>query len=283
MAEAMDIGRQIYDLFRGSGATVSIYFVVLLILVLQSKNERVRHFILYPAIVVLLLIWNPILLQKVVMSGRLSMERYVRMYWLLPIPITMAYGAVKLMRSAGDAMAHHGKETVGKLPCHPDRKVSFAAVAIVVAMILLGDYMFKAENYSDATNLYKIPQAALEVTDAIREDAGASAVEPGEVRIVVPESISSYVKQYDGEIKMLFGRYGYGYDIYDRNAEAIVWNMHEEQLDMNWICDYARAGGCNYVVVENWKPQVGSLEERGYAFLGDVAGYLIYRDMETLQ
>lgn len=41
----------------------------------------------------------------------------------------------------------------------------------------------------------------------------------------------------------------------------------------------ARADGWRYVVVENWKPQVGSIEESGYSLLADVKGYSIYKDV----
>lgn len=257
MNEAVGMGKQLYDLFRGNGQVVSIYFVILFVLIMLSKNKRLRHFVLYPSVVILLIAWNPRINEKMAYPGYFNPERYVRIYWLLPIAVTVSYGAVKLIKHFDG-----GKRLL-------------AALAVAGVMALVGDYMFTSVNYSIATNAYKLPDGVPEVADTIREDAAASGIAPDEVRVVPSRGLAVYIRQYAAEFTTAYGRNGYG-------ASGPLWDlMGPDELNMGEIGINARSGGWQYVVVENWRPQVGSIEESGYSLLADVKGYFIYKDVLT--
>ena len=251
----------IYNMFSEQSGTVEIFFLLLVVLFFASKNKRLKLYFIMPSFLILLFITNPISMKVFVESGFIEANRYVRLYWLLPVGLVVAYGATFLIKIAE-------KESVFF------KRVCF--VMIMIMMLFFGDYMFTEENFSEATNIYKLPSGVVEVTDIICEDVITNGGEITDIRIAVPLSLSSYIRQYNADIKMLYGR----------NSEATVTAnevrrlMKEDEYNIHGLQSYLRRGSCSYVVLDADKKQIGNIEEYGYILIGETNGYLIYKDLE---
>lgn len=249
----------IYELYRDGGTEIAFYFIIMIILLMISKNERFRSYILYPVLVELIFIFNPVSILVFVNTGLLAENRYVRLFWLVQVAVIVAGAGCECIQRADKKSKKAG---------------TVMALLLVGILILTGNYMFTEDNFQTASNVYKLPEGVIEVTDAIREDCESDGRSLSDVKIAVPATLSPYIRQYDGAVKMLYGR-----NIESNLASSTVQRlMQEEELNIQGITLYAKEGLCDYIVLQEEKPQTEDPEEYGYELVDCVKGYLIYRD-----
>lgn len=252
--------KSIWLLFVGDGTIVITSCIVMLFFLLWPRNFKLKQYFLYPSIVILIFINNPLCIYYIVESGLLSYNRYVRLYWLLPVTFILAYLCVKLVTKAKNW-----------------RRI---VVALICAGIIIytGSYMFTNESYTKMTNLYKLPDDVIEICDFIENDVIFGGKTMEETRIVAPVIVSSYIHQYNGEIKTLFGRYNNSSVYYDV-AQNMMKLLEAPELDVKAICDYAHESACDYIVIDDNKPQNGKFRKYDYEQLAQVESYIIYKEV----
>lgn len=260
MNEWLSQNREIYGLFSGNGLAVSTVFMLMLFLTYKSKNAILKKYFIYPSLVVLLFITNPISLKLFVDTALLLESRYVRLYWLLPVAAVVAYLCAAAV-----------KRGEGK------KRMEVVALLLVVCIMISGNYMFSSANFQKAENIYKLPKGVIEVTEAIREDALKDEKQMSDVKAAVPGTLSPYIRQYDGEIKMLYGRNIES----DPVSNMVQTQMKKSELNIQVITSYARKGECQYLVLEADKKQDDKMDKFGYQLVKEEKGYLIYKDMLT--
>lgn len=250
----------IWLLFVGDGRVVVTALIVMLLFLLWSGNKRLKQFLLYPSLVVLIFINNPFSIYYIVDRNLMAYNRYVRLYWLLPISFVLAFLCVKVLVKA--------------------KKWRRIAVALICSGIIIytGNYMFTEDSYIKMTNFYKIPDDVIEICDFIEEDVNLDDQILEEIRIVVPEKYSSYIHQYNGEIKTLYGRYSDG-TLYYSIAEDIKWKIEAPELDVKAICEGAHESECDYIVVDANKPKKGKFIKYDYEKLIETEDYVIYKQV----
>lgn len=250
----------IWLLFVGDGRIVVVALIAMLLLLLLPGNKRLKQFLLYPSLVVLIFINNPLSIYYIVDKDLMAYNRYVRLYWLLPIAFVLAFLCVKALTKA--------------------KKWRRIAVALICAGIIIytGNYMFTEDSYTKMTNLYKIPDEVIEVCDFVEEDIKFSQEQIEDTRIVTPYSYSCYIHQYAGEIKTLYGRSDVSSTYY-----TIGWNMMQlmeaPELNVREICEGAHESDCKYIVVDANKPKNGKFIKYGYEKLIETGDYIIYRQV----
>lgn len=260
MNEIWELNKQIFELFAADKCTVWIFILITIILVLKSKNIIMRYFYLYPSMLIFLFIVNPICIKIMVASGFIASNRYVRLYWLFPIGCVTAYACTILTKASAK------KHTwLGKITC----------LCLLISMAVLGNYMFTKENYDRATNIYKLPKGTMEVTDIIHKDATEDGKVMWEIKIAVPPSLCPYIRQYDGDVQLLYGRNIEN----DLNANEVRRLMEEPTLDMQGIQYYARKAHCNYLVLEEERLKADIPEAYGFKLVDKIYGYAVYRDI----
>lgn len=260
MNEIWELNKQIFELFATNEWTVWIFFLVTILLIIKSKNIIVKYFYLFPAVLLLLFIVNPICIKIMVASGFIAANRYVRLYWLFQIGVVIAYACTKLSKLASRKYSWLGKMTV---------------LCLLTSIVVLGNYMFTKENYESATSLYKLPRGTVEVTNIIREDAEKNGKVMWEVKIAVPPSLCPYIRQYDGDVQLLYGRNIES----DLNANEVRRLMGEPTLNMLGIQFYARKARCDYIVLETERIGSDMPEEHGFQRIDDIYGYAVYKDI----
>lgn len=250
----------IWLLFVGDGRVVVTTLIVMLLILLWPGNKRLKQFLLYPSLVVLIFINNPLSIYYIVDKNLMAHNRYVRLYWLLPITFVLAFLCVKVVTKA--------------------KKWRRIAVALICAGIIIytGNYMFTEESYTKMTNLYKIPNNVIEICDFIDEDIAFNQEKQEEIRIVVPYYFSSYIHQYNGRIKTLYGRHNDS-PLYYSIGETLRQLMEAPELDVKAICEGAHESECDYIVIDANKPKKGKFIKYDYEKLIETDDYVIYKQV----
>lgn len=253
---------EIWRLFVGDGRVVVIAFIVMLLFLLWPGNKRLKQFLLYPSLVVLIFINNPLSIYYIVDRNLMAYNRYVRLYWLLPISFVLAFLCVTLVTKA--------------------KKWRRIAVALICSGIIIytGSYMFTEKSYTKMTNLYKIPDDVIEICDFIEEDIVFNNQKIEDTRIVVPPSYSSYIHQYNGNLKTLYGRNSDSTSYYFV-ALNIMQLMEAPELDVKAICEGAHESNCDYIVVDANKPKKGKFIKYDYEKLIETEDYVIYKQVDN--
>lgn len=258
MSDSINMMKCIYELFSQGSITVPIGIILLAVLALFSHNVLIKKYIVFPSIIILIFINNPLSMKWIVESGIMVPERFVRVYWLIPFAFIFAY--VFLMITTW-------KEN--------QALKMVTAIVLVVFIVFIGNYMFTEDVFTSVVNPYKIPQEAIEVSDIIEKDVSKRENDISQIRTVVPSSLASYIRQYDANIILLYGRQE-GADV------AYIKELIEEtELRVDELTKGCLELRCVYIVVDKTKPKVGDFESGGYRILEETDNYSIYKAIKA--
>ena len=173
-------------------------------------------------------------------------ETFYRLLWLLPQYASIAWALLKL-------------------------KPFYLSLGVGALLIILcGRYSYQGIYMDTAENPYHLPQAVIEVCDAILPENGDM------VCAVFPDEMLHFVRQYSSRIIMPYGR------------EAIVdsWGadnpfhrlMLEGSIEMGELSVTAKGFHCNYLITHEGQEFQEPPESYGYVREGVIKGYEIWRD-----
>lgn len=240
--------------YQGTGYLLIVYLAAVIYLFITEKESKNRILLLYIPLIIMLIILCPIYYR--IYMGRLDDSgTYYRMMWLLPITATIAYAGCKAI------MVH--------------RRIGAILVAVLIA--LCGKFTYTAVENTRAQNLYHIPQYVIEIADNMTQD-----IEGVNICAIVPLEMLFYVRQYDSDINLLYGReavepkWGY-YDEYFELFELA------EVLDWNALLEKTRSTDLgtrvvSYFVVAEDRDMMTSPEDAGLEKVMSYGGYVLYRD-----
>lgn len=177
---------------------------------------------------------------------------YYRVFWYLPVGITISLASIRLISRMKTAA----------------RKAA-VAVVIMAVICLNGKLVYTNTYYTKATNLYHIPQNAIDVAEIVRMDKYWP-------KAVFPSELLMFIRQYTAEIYMPYGRnmveaqWNFSSELYDA--------MEAESYDTEMIAQLARNNHCPIVVLGNYKPMEGDMLEQDYLLLGTTQFYYVYLD-----
>ena len=143
-----------------------------------------------------------------------------------------------------------------------------------VLFILSGKYVYDSDYISKAENLYHIPDTVIRICELIHPD---DADENVQVTVVVPEELTYFVRQYDSDIRMPYGRemIASQWDYYN----AVHAAMEEtEVIDLETLIAACREEYCQYIVLSPTREVEGDPEELGLILLAEIDGYPVYLD-----
>lgn len=242
----------VIELFRnymGTGLIVVWFLVCVIYLFFQEKDKSRRILFIYVPAILFLLFFNPLFMN--IVYGFVGAEIYYRVLWLIPFTMVIAYTIAKVYSGL------KGKKAAG-----------FLGITAVL-VVLSGSCIYKSPYFSKAENLYHMPQAVVDICDAIE-------VEGREVMAVFPQELISYVRQYSGVVCMPYGR-----EVLVESwsmGNALHTAMEQEVLNVQEVAALAKQYGCHYVIINENKEMQGSLEDFDYVVFDIIDGYVIYRD-----
>lgn len=242
-----------YDSFVGNGMYISIFLVsVLYVLNIVNKKDikhekKIKASLGYYSIVAFILVITPIFANLMIeVNGE---DVYWRVYWLLPIAITIPYMLTQYIFKNPKLI---GKITIG--------------IVAIFLIVLSGKYVYTEDKFVKVDNYYKFPDDVLDIIQAVSEDEGEYKKLAGPLEFII------YTRQYDGTIILAEPRSFTGK--YPPNS--IVTYL--EKGDLQQIHDKAKSMKCNYVImnhkVENEDITLVSL---GFKVLKQNATYTLYK------
>lgn len=182
-------------------------------------------------------------------------DTYYRILWLLPTYLVIGYASCKLIFS-------FEKKLYQRL----------ALVAAVLVAVLSGSLVYMNQYMSVAENMYHIPQTAIDVCNVIAPEDG----EP-RVRAAFPSELVHFVRQYDTDIIMPYGREMVvtQWDYYNAVYEVME---KPEIIDAEALLEATRQTGCSYIILHEERKIDKNLVSLGLELVDTVGGYRIYAD-----
>lgn len=238
----------IFKEYTGLRFMMVLYLVSLIYLMIREENKTIKTIFGYMPIAVLILFFIPLFRKGFVGIG-LDRETYYRVLWLMPMGITTAYAL-----------------------CHLFSKHKRIGLAVsTVLVILCGTLVYRSQYISKAENLYHIPDTVIKICDFIMEG------EEDQVMGAFPSELVHFIRQYNADIRMPYGRESLvpTWDYYNAVYEAME---KPEVIDMTELVKATREEYCHFIILHISRAVSHSPEEEGMILLGMIDEYLIYKD-----
>ena len=232
----------------GTGFLLVLYAAAFVWLFMREKRKWKRAVLLYaPGLILILFALPPVrmLYTRVLNEG----ATYYRILWLIPMGVTVCYAGVTFL----------GKHyRVGALLCA-------ALIAVCGKLVYDSPYITKAEN------AYHIPQSVVEICDLItpKEDGIR-------VRAAFPSELTYFVRQYDTDILLPFGRdmVEVQWDYYNPVYEVME---KPEIIDTEALVGALKETECSYLILWQDRPVDRAPGDFGLTELARIRGYVVYQ------
>lgn len=243
--ENIEIIKNTFSDCKGSGMYFALFFVCVLYIIIKEKNKNIKALLGYFSVAILLIILNPAfdkLIDKLI-----NKNVYFRLFWLLPMGVSMAYVAVDIIQSLNEKS-----------------KKILTFFAIIFIIIVSGKWIYTEENYVKVHNMYKIPDQAKWIIDIISVDEATYK------KVMLPESLVPYIRQVNADIELAYPRMPYGYASYQ-----LLTELHNGNVE--YVTKSSEAKGCNYIIFENNVPLSVEITDLGYKLIGQTYSYNVYK------
>jgi len=243
----LEVMRPIIEYFNeyvGTGSYMILFFLSLIYIYKKEKDSKIKEYMWF-SIIMLIVIFNPIFYKVLVRF--IGDGIYWRMFWCLPMGIIIAYVGTKVILEKNKIFEQ-----------------LIIGVAIIAIIILSGKCVFNKDNFTLATNWYKLPQEALEITRMMTADKCEKKC------ALVPTDMVAYVRQYDSSIYMRYPRSPHSY-----KDDPIVQVMEEGNVER--IISDSRWFGVTYIVLKKDAVLHGRMEDYNCYVLGETANYILYK------
>lgn len=242
--ENIEVIKNTFGEFKGSGMYIALFFVAILYIYLKEDNKKVKSFLVYFPIIILLVTLNPIF-NKIV--GKIfTASVYWRVYWMLPLGVVIAYAAVRFINSENEK----------------SKKV-IATIGIIITIMMSGKLIYNKENYIQVSNLYKVPDEVLEVVEVIRQGKEEKK------KALTSEQLVAYIRQVDASIELAYRREPTGY--LDNEFVRIMHSGISED-----IVNMAFENDCNYIVLDRGLVINVELHYFGFERIAETENFIIY-------
>lgn len=234
-----------YSDYSGTGILMVLYFVALIYLALKDENRSNRTILLVGSIVLIMIIFLPVtyfLYTKYVDSGT-----YWRMFWLIPSTAGLAYVGAHLIN---------------------EHRVT--GLFMIFGTLLLGGafvYTSKPE-MRIAENAYQIPDSVIEISDYLESR------ELDEIRVAVSPELLIYIRQYDVNLIMPYGREQL--DPRWSEASGFFQLMLEPAIDFEEIAKKCLYNQTRFIVVNNEKMQKNNPAHNDFEYIMTSGSFDLY-------
>ena len=250
---------EILQKYMGTGLMIIWFLFALIYLFFQEKRKPMRILFLYTPTIILLLFFNPLFYR--LFSSTVGTEIYFRLCWLLPVTVVISYTIVHIF----DTLPNAKQQSSHSAASIYSPKVCFASIAIII-LIISGKPVYSNPLYSPAENFYHVPQAVVDICDAIKIDGR-------EVMAAFPDEFLLYVRQYSPVVCMPYGREAYTGFYNELNTMVMSNEINVERLSV-----LSKEALCHYVILKEGKSFIGNMSDYGYQLFDTLHGYEIYKD-----
>ena len=247
-------------LYGGNGAILLLFLASAIYLVVTE--ESVKKKIMLGIIPLLILAGFLLPFTKIVYVAAFDdgSDTYYRLLWLIPMYVVIAYALCKLIYSLKNSV--------------------YQRIGIVVAVAVIavsGSLVYASQHVTVAENLYHIPQSVIDICDVL-----APAEDEPRVRAAFPSELVHFVRQYDTDILMPYGREMVvtQWDYYTPVYEVME---KPEIIDAKAFLEATRETKCTYIVLHENRKIDENLENLGLKLVTNLHEYNIYLDPEVME
>ena len=242
-----------------------LYLLGLSIIALKGSRELKRVF-LYPGIVILLTVYNPLLPLLINRIFDVNKE-YYRFMWIPPVCILPAFAAACYVMKEGKS---RGFKLIG-----------FAGFLLLFAGI--GSFVY-GSGYVPAENVYKIPNEVIAVSKMIRENTDMKYPVA-----VMDRDMQMEIRQYDASILLACDRTQYLDFLGDVDEDQLTKEKNEyvnrlltviaryEKIDKDSFREALNKTNTQFVVVEKVSPMLKYLGDAGLEAVGTTGSRVIFK------
>ncbi len=262
ISETMQLVKSAYYTYCGVSVNLTLVYLAFFHLFFSlGKNTDKRKqdkFLLWLGVVLVAVIVFPVS-AWVIMKYCVESGVYRRMFWMIPVPLLVGYVGARIV--AGESTKW--------------RKF-FTGALLTGIIVVTGVRLYTPQNFTKASNPYKLMPGVISVCDVIQADAAAQGIE--DVGVFATNDLIIQIRQYDASIRMPYGR-----DMLNgeagvtRLAKRVYQALNGEQLNAQALAFDAKKGNYQYLVTWSDEALVSPLSDAGYELIGDVGGYFVYR------
>lgn len=238
-----------FKLFMNEGKLIFLMYIISFVIILIKGNEKQRLISVYLTILVCIFVINPFL--KNVYIKVVTTATYWRLFWLLPIELTIAIATAIIYEKLNYKILKYIYVTL-----------------ITILMIFSGRYAYKEElGFTKHQNFMKIQKYIIDEANYILEN------EDENKKIVTPfEPLhSTLMRQYTNKIILMNSRSmkNEKYQNYEQMYKQIYFSP-EEKYNIETICEMIYECNVDYIIL----PKTKSLE------ITDKCNFLIANENE---
>lgn len=245
---------EVVSKYFGNG--IYLIFYLIAIVFLLKRRPDLRKILLFPVCILIALFIVPktshFFLSYMFEGGGI----YWRYLWLLQIDLIIAAGIVEM------------------IGMKKERRGLFLLITLGI-LVVSGSFIFNQSNFQKADNLYKIPQEVVEICELLRADAGDGYLL--ENLTVAPASVAGWIRMYDGDICMLYGRYSDYTYTKNEDTEEIDSYLSQQDGNVGDVLDKIEKNECTYLIIQNDIEVQEKAGNREYILLGETSHYLLYK------
>ena len=207
---------------------------------------------IYP-LIMLFVIFNPLVVGFIT---KIAGDVYWRMFWLVPVPLVIAYVAADVCTKFNFDKSLHRIVTV---------------LLMIIIIAISGSFSYTRVGFRPHTNWFKLPDSAVAVCNILEKSSHE------QVKVVVPDSISSHIRQYDASIYMPYGR---ATRQNSGHSRRLITELHQqvngENINFAQLRESMIALDCNAVVIGADKPLTDNAADSGFVLLDMTHNFLVF-------
>lgn len=231
------------------GIEVYVYIALACLVYLLVFEKEVRKIFIIPLILIAIVILNPILYKYIFSKTYM----YWRFFWIFSLHIVIGTALICLLKRVKFDLL---KIVLFIIPCF--------------LIINYGNNAFETEEFSKTTSIEKLPYGVVQICEKMLE------IEE-EPLVISDKEISSYIRQYSGKIKQLWGRNADGYISSIGKMTNEYFKMFHESGDYLTVLTYAAEEGYTFIITEDDKEiEKSILYVTGYEEIYDIGEYHLY-------
>lgn len=245
--------QEAYQIYTASSVIQLLLISSLVIILMIDKKSENIHLVFYIIAVLVIIFFPPI--AYVLAKYFIGDDVYWRVFWLIPSSVIVAFVGTKTL------------ERMGK---RSQQRIFFVAILFVI--VIGGRNIFNSNNFTKSKNIYKLSQEVVEICEMVAPNGG-------DTKMVVPETIVSYIRQYNPNINLLYGR-NLGKDTQKGKKYKILLQINSNEPDIKYIAKYIKKKDCEYIVFDSSSKGIEKIEQYGYELYGVTDSYSVFKLVE---
>ena len=244
--------------YYSGGGLYLLLFLLGLVYLFRKGTDRDKEIFVYPSIVLILTVYNPVC--PVLINSFFDINKeYYRFLWITPVVIMLSYIATKLVTD-GD---------------HSKGWRVIVAASLACFLMGLGVFVY-SKGYTASTNIYKMPEEVMQITDIIHQNSSSEYP-----RALCDYNMNMEIRQYDASILLAANREQYMSAVAGKITEQSIYSegnypekllsvlVMGKELEKDIFIQAMEETNTEYIVLDHYSRMIYYLKEMGLKQVGE--------------